>query len=76
MRTRENMIASKIDRAFVNQTWIDKWSNTKYRLYRRGTSDHTLLIVEIRKIKDQTKPFRFTNSWLHELGLREIVREA
>lgn len=44
MRTRENMIESKIDRAFVN---------------------HALLIVEIRKIKDQTKPFWFINSWLH-----------
>ena len=76
MRSGEEMIASKLDRGFANEKWLDRWPNTKYRLYKGGTSDHALLIIDIRKLKKQTKPFRFTNSWIHESDLRNIVRGA
>lgn len=51
MCSGDEMIASKIDRAFVNYAWMEKWPNTKSRLHRDGTSDHALLIVELGRIQ-------------------------
>lgn len=52
------------------------WAGGKSRLHMGGTSDHALLIVELRKLQSQTKPFSFTNSWLKRPGMKEVVIEA
>lgn len=51
MRKGDEMIASRIDRAFGNQGWLEEWPNAKSRLHRGRTSDHALLIVELRRIQ-------------------------
>lgn len=62
MRKGEEMISSKIDRAFINDAWWEIWPDTKSRLNFGRISVHALLIIELRKIKLHNKPFRFTNS--------------
>lgn len=41
-----------------------------------GTSDHALVMLELRKLQPCDKPFRFTNSWLKKPRLREVVEKA
>lgn len=55
---------SRIDRAFVNRKWIDRWLEAKVEFYRWMVGDHASMNIVFSSIPKDAGPFKIYNSWL------------
>lgn len=72
----EGRINRKLDRGFGNVEFHDLWPNVKLECHSGCTSYHCALTLELRHVHEVKKPFKFTNSWLRDGGIKEIVEWA
>lgn len=54
---------SRMDRAFVNDLWLEKWQDTSLRGLPRSISDHCPIILSTRESDWGPRPFWFINAW-------------
>lgn len=52
----------KLDRAFGNQRWVDKWPAIKPNLINGNTSNHFALVITLVQSERGNTPFCFFNS--------------
>ncbi|XP_021985124.1 uncharacterized protein LOC110881054 [Helianthus annuus] len=64
---------SKIDRCFVNQDFINCWSDSCFSALPRYLSDHSPIILISDPLDYGPIPFCFFNSWLDEPELETVV---
>lgn len=73
----EDKIASKIDRAFINDLWIDKFSEVKVNYLRYGISDHSLLMFNMNTIVvEDGRPFKFNNIICDHENFEDILQTS
>lgn len=58
---KEKRIACKLDRALINETFLEKFPQTHVRTEAPGKSDHAPLVVSVMEKKMKRRPFRFLN---------------
>lgn len=61
---------TKLDRAFGNQLWIDRWAQVRLSLLHGNTSDHTALLIELIETERAPKPFHFLNNLVEKCILQ------
>lgn len=67
---------SRLDRALVNDRWVERWPDTELRGLPRSISDHCALVLSTKCIDWGPKPFRFINAWIHSPGFKEKVADS
>ncbi|KAM0036030.1 putative RNA-directed DNA polymerase [Helianthus debilis subsp. tardiflorus] len=67
---------SKLDRILVCDKVVDKWSNARVTALSRDRSDHRPVLFSVVSDNFGPLPFRFFNSWLDEIGLEDVVKQA
>ncbi|XP_077232361.1 uncharacterized protein LOC143869152 [Tasmannia lanceolata] len=67
----------RLDRALVNDEWINTLTDS-FAIYRYpGTSDHAPLIIHLAERHNEIKkPFKFFSAWLMDLSIFECVERA
>ncbi|XP_021994938.1 uncharacterized protein LOC110891539 [Helianthus annuus] len=66
---------SKIDRIFVNQKYVDRWSDSCFSALPRYLSDHSPIMLKSASLDYGPTPFRFYNSWLDVPDFDKVVKE-
>ena len=67
-------IASRIDRAFGNDCWMDKWGHVSLDYGVPGVSDHSPMHFTLQKSCHQIRVgFKFFNVWIEHEAFLEIV---
>ncbi|XP_016173256.1 uncharacterized protein LOC107615732 [Arachis ipaensis] len=66
---------SRIDRVLVSLKWLEAFPETRLRGGPRGLSDHYPIIVEEKRLRDGSRPFRSLDSWFTHEGFLRMVRE-
>ena len=60
----ENVIKKKLDRAMVNQSWLDQFSSAFAEFLPSGISDHSPIIIHVKSTsRKKGLPFKFYNYW-------------
>lgn len=67
---------SRIDRALVNERWLEKWSETGLRGLPRSVSDHCAIVLHTNTVDWGPKPFRFINAWMSHPSFLELVSNS
>ncbi|GAA0173032.1 hypothetical protein LIER_26733 [Lithospermum erythrorhizon] len=78
IRTHEQRIFTRLDRAVANVTWIDLFSSSKVSHLARTHSDHSPILVELSSDHLRNKSsFKFQNMWTtHEDFIRVAEAEV
>ncbi|XP_074346853.1 uncharacterized protein LOC141685660 [Apium graveolens] len=65
----------RLDRALVNQQWLDIHKEATLSNMNVSTSDHTPIFLALNKCisNPKTRRFRFENAWLREPMCKDIV---
>lgn len=71
---RFNATYSRLDRFFVNQQWLEKFSGASLRGLPRSLSNHCPLLFGTDKQKDGLSPFRFESMWLQHNNYKALVK--
>ncbi|XP_057760934.1 uncharacterized protein LOC130981359 [Arachis stenosperma] len=66
---------SRIDKALVSVEWLEEFSETRLRGGSRGLSNHCPIIVEEKRLRDGSRPFRSLDSWFTHEGFLRMVKE-
>ncbi|XP_072087409.1 uncharacterized protein [Arachis hypogaea] len=66
---------SRIDRALVSLEWLKAFPKTRLRGGPRGLSDQCPIIVEVKRIRDGSRPFLSLDSWFTHEGFLRMVKE-
>ncbi|XP_062100619.1 uncharacterized protein LOC133806546 [Humulus lupulus] len=70
----EDRIFSKLDRVFVNESWLDTHPSASARTQWEIGSDHSMILIkQLSAIRVGVKPFRFYNMWAGHPQFREVV---
>ncbi|GKV34367.1 hypothetical protein SLEP1_g42744 [Rubroshorea leprosula] len=64
---------SIIDRFFLLEEWLMKWSDVKQWGLRRTVSDHCPVMLKNERIDLGPKPFIFFDVWLEQPGCKEMI---
>lgn len=64
---------SKIDRALINDKWVEKWSETELRGLPRSISDHCAILFQSNQEDWGPKPFRLSLSSSIQRGGGDVV---
>ncbi|XP_057775424.1 uncharacterized protein LOC130994398 [Salvia miltiorrhiza] len=67
---------TKLDRFFVNDTWLEAWPETVGRCLKRSVSDHCPILLSTKKVEWGPKPFRFVNAWTTHPEFKGLVRRV
>lgn len=72
------LIKVRLDRALVSAGFISFFTEAKLINLEVSTSDHSLILLELRKptAVTPTRRFRFENAWLREPICQQIVTEV
>jgi len=68
------LIKSRIDRFLVSREWLDRWSDSKYRVLDMAVSDHYALVLDTVTVDWGSKPFCCLDVWHKDNRFREFVR--
>lgn len=73
-RGRENAVEEHLDRAFVNQGWLDLFPNATLTNLLATYSDHSLILLQCDNDHHirAAFSFKFEISWLREDGIEEV----
>ncbi|XP_071741004.1 uncharacterized protein [Rutidosis leptorrhynchoides] len=66
---------SRINRVFLNSSWIDLWPDAILQMGHPDKSDHKPIIWGKKLISWGPKPFRFNNSWLEKPGFINFCKD-
>ena len=70
----KNRISSKIDRAFGNDEWMDKWGHVIVEYGNPSISDHSSMVLTLQKIQQHGKgSFKFFNVWTEHESFMKLV---
>ncbi|XP_076944164.1 uncharacterized protein LOC143614687 [Bidens hawaiensis] len=64
---------SKIDIFFMNQDFVDKWSNSSFTALPRHLLDHSPIILISNPLDYGPCPFRLFNSWMEKSDFEKVV---
>lgn len=67
---------SRIDRALVNEQWLDSFPDTHLRGLPRSISDHCAISLETKQADWGPKPFQFINAWITHPEFMGAVEKA
>lgn len=67
---------SRLDRALVNEKWLERWRDTGLRGLPRSISDHCAIVLHSKNTDWGPKPFRFLNIWTSHPGFKELVHNC
>ncbi|KAL6559131.1 hypothetical protein OROHE_006500 [Orobanche hederae] len=67
---------SRIDRALVNDKWMEAWPGTILHGHHRSVLDHCTIVLDPVKADWGPKPFRFVNAWLEHPDFSNLVKES
>lgn len=68
------LVASKLDRCLVSDTFVDNWVGISASILPKAHSDHhPLLLMGIESSVHAVKPFRFQNFWASHASFLEVV---
>lgn len=74
-KDQESRISRKLDRCLVNLTWSEKYALLEFEALPPGLSDHSPLIVSMRKdMKIRNVPFRFLICGHHILNFLDSTK--
>ncbi|CAN0841413.1 Transposon TX1 uncharacterized 149 kDa protein [Linum grandiflorum] len=70
-----NCIEERLDRAMVNEEWMQTFPNAVLRNLIAPVSDHSPILLNTRpcEIRRQVRRFRFENKWFEEHSLKPLV---
>lgn len=69
------LVEAWLDRALVNQEWLEWWPNTSVLHCTVTSSDHTPIMIMGEPICGTSRRlFRFEAFWTKEAGCKDIVR--
>ncbi|XP_050217558.1 uncharacterized protein LOC126668397 [Mercurialis annua] len=67
----------RLDRALVNEEWMNKFNNVEARILNQCISDHAPIIIGFNEfVVNQPKPFRFCNMWTECKEFLNILRNV
>lgn len=71
----KSLVELRLDRALVNQQWLDIHKEATLLNMEESTSDHTPIFFALNNCisNPNAKRFRFENAWLHEPMCKDIV---
>nr|XP_025884622.1 uncharacterized protein LOC112940607 [Solanum lycopersicum] len=70
----ENRIASRIDRAFGNDEWMDKWGHVRVYYGNPSISDHSSMVLMLQQTLQHGKgSFKFFNVWTEHESFMKLV---
>lgn len=67
---------SRIDRALLNEKWVETWTGSSLRGLKRSVSDHCAILLSTTEASWAPKPFRFINVWLTHPNFKEVVKAS
>lgn len=67
---------SRLDRALVNDKWLERWPDSYLRGLPRSISDHCAIVLYSKHMEWGPKPFRFVNAWLSHPEFLGIVEKS
>lgn len=67
---------SRIDRALINENWVDRWRSTSLRGLKRFVSDHCPIILCTNEADWGPRPFRFINAWVSHPDFLHVVENS
>ena len=71
------IISSRIDRAFGNDTWMDKWGHVTLEYGNPGVSDHSPMQLLLHQNYHQVRvSFKFFNVWFEHDSFLELVEKV
>ena len=69
--------SSRIDRAFGNDTWMDKWGHVTLEYGNPGVSDHISMQLLLHQNYQQVRAsFKFFNKWIEHKSFLELVEKV
>ncbi|XP_077249123.1 uncharacterized protein LOC143888562 [Tasmannia lanceolata] len=72
-----NLKLRRLDRALVNEEWLQVFPTSYVQYKNPGLSDHSPIIVLTSPVHNTGgKPFKFHNMWLSDTSLYEVVERA
>ena len=72
----EFIIKKKLDRALVNQRWLDSFPTAFAEFLQPGISDHSPIVIHVTaQVKRKGMPFKFYNYWTSLEKFYDIVHE-
>ncbi|XP_077231897.1 uncharacterized protein LOC143865141 [Tasmannia lanceolata] len=72
-----NLKLRRLDRALVNEEWLQVFPTSYVHYKNPGLSDHAPIIVPTSPVHNTGgKPFKFHNMWLSDTSLYEVVERA
>eukprot|EP00268_Persea_americana_P034025 TRINITY_DN33662_c0_g2_i1.p1 TRINITY_DN33662_c0_g2~~TRINITY_DN33662_c0_g2_i1.p1 ORF type:complete len:402 (-),score=60.83 TRINITY_DN33662_c0_g2_i1:2739-3944(-) len=76
-RQGQAYVAARLDRAFTNSTWLDRFGDLMITHLPRLSSDHSPLILShrIRSIP-KNMPFKFEEMWLSHNSFKSLVEQS
>ncbi|KAM6568466.1 hypothetical protein CsatB_016451 [Cannabis sativa] len=77
-RGTTNWVEVRLDRAVVNQNWLEMFTSAKLFNLEISSSDHTPILLSLSAPDFTTakKRFRFENAWLREPLCTQIVKDS
>lgn len=66
---------SKLDRFFVSNSWISKWSGSTQFTLNRNFSDHCPIMLRSTNVDWGPKPFRVLDCWLKNKTFENLVKD-
>ncbi|KAL8497099.1 hypothetical protein ACS0TY_020687 [Phlomoides rotata] len=76
-RTRQGLIASKLDRIIAQESFVVYWDSISVAVLTRAGSDHHPILLHCTKgMLFQPRPFKFQASWILDSRFREVVRHS
>jgi len=70
-----SLIKSRIERILVSKEWLDKWSDSRYRVTDRLLSNHCALILDTTMIDWGSKPFICLDIWHKDNKFKYFIRK-
>ncbi|KAL7181457.1 hypothetical protein ACSBR1_040363 [Camellia fascicularis] len=76
-RSRGDYIATKIDKALVNEPWLDHFPSSTAMFLPSGLSDHSPIVVTVSdKVLSFKNPFKYFDFWAkHEEFLPKVAQD-
>ncbi|XP_074302880.1 uncharacterized protein LOC141637214 [Silene latifolia] len=68
-------VYSKLDRVLVNESWLDKFSQTTASFLASGISDHSPAMLYFHDADLPKKRFKFLNCWTEHKNFKKIVTD-
>ncbi|XP_071909746.1 uncharacterized protein [Coffea arabica] len=66
----------RLDRALMNQEWVDGYDLSHVSHLARGRSDHAPLLICCQNGSPSKRSFKFLSVWRHHTGFKDVVQKS